>query len=66
MPFPRAPRAVITGAGSGLGRALALALAPRGARLLLADIDAASCAETARERLTTAAGSNFTSFADRP
>lgn len=33
--------AVITGAGSGIGRALAAELAARGARLLLADIDVA-------------------------
>jgi NAD(P)-dependent dehydrogenase (short-subunit alcohol dehydrogenase family) len=40
--------AAITGAGSGLGRALAIALAHRGAALALADIDAASLQETAR------------------
>ena len=41
---PRALRGkavVITGAASGIGEALALACAKRGARLLLADIDAA-------------------------
>lgn len=32
---------VITGAASGIGRALALQIAPRGARLMLADIDEA-------------------------
>ena len=40
--------AVITGAGSGIGRALALDLAARGARLALSDIDADGLAETAR------------------
>jgi len=40
-------RAVITGAGSGLGRALALRLARPGAALLLADVDRAACEETA-------------------
>jgi NAD(P)-dependent dehydrogenase (short-subunit alcohol dehydrogenase family) len=38
--------AVITGAGSGIGRALALDLAARGARLALSDIDADGLAET--------------------
>ncbi|MEO8603452.1 MAG: SDR family NAD(P)-dependent oxidoreductase, partial [bacterium] len=40
--------AVITGAGGGLGRALALALARPGATLLLADVHEARCDETAR------------------
>ncbi|MFI7000106.1 SDR family NAD(P)-dependent oxidoreductase [Nocardia sp. NPDC050175] len=39
--------AVITGAGSGIGRALAVDLAGRGARLALSDIDADGLAETA-------------------
>ena len=40
--------AVITGAGSGIGRALALNLAKRGARLALSDIDTEGLAETVR------------------
>jgi NADP-dependent 3-hydroxy acid dehydrogenase YdfG len=40
--------AVITGAGSGIGRALALNLAAKGARLALSDIDTEGLAETAR------------------
>jgi NAD(P)-dependent dehydrogenase (short-subunit alcohol dehydrogenase family) len=39
--------AVITGAGSGIGRSLALDLAERGARLALSDIDTAAVADTA-------------------
>jgi NAD(P)-dependent dehydrogenase (short-subunit alcohol dehydrogenase family) len=39
--------AVITGAGSGIGRALALDLAGRGARLALSDVDEVAVADTA-------------------
>jgi NADP-dependent 3-hydroxy acid dehydrogenase YdfG len=39
--------AVITGAGSGIGRALALNLATKGAKLALSDIDTEGLAETA-------------------
>ena len=39
--------AALTGAGSGIGRALALALAQRGCALALADVQAAGLAETA-------------------
>jgi NAD(P)-dependent dehydrogenase (short-subunit alcohol dehydrogenase family) len=38
--------AAITGAGSGIGRALAIALAERGAALALSDVDAAGLQET--------------------
>ena len=48
MRFPTRPRAFITGAGSGLGRGFALALARDGARLLLGDVNLAGAEETGR------------------
>jgi len=47
MTLPRAPRCVITGAGDGLGRALAIELARRSAQLILSDIDTAAAEDTA-------------------
>ncbi len=47
MSLERSPLAVITGAGGGFGRALALELAPRGAHLILADVNVAGVEETA-------------------
>lgn len=41
--------AVITGAGSGIGRALSLELARRGAKLAISDVDEVGLAETARQ-----------------
>ena len=41
--------AVITGAGSGIGRALAVNLAEKGAKLALSDIDTEGLAETIRQ-----------------
>lgn len=46
--------AIVTGGGSGIGRASALALAREGAKVLVADLDAASAEETAA--LITASG----------
>ncbi|MCW5893014.1 MAG: SDR family NAD(P)-dependent oxidoreductase [bacterium] len=46
MPLPHAPRAVVTGAGGGLGRALCVELARRGGRLVVSDVDADAAAAT--------------------
>jgi len=45
----RGKTAVITGAGSGIGRALAYDLARRGAALAISDVDATGLAETAKQ-----------------
>ncbi len=50
----RDAKAVVTGAGSGLGRALALELGARGGEVVISDIDEAGLAET--RRLAEAAG----------
>jgi NAD(P)-dependent dehydrogenase (short-subunit alcohol dehydrogenase family) len=54
MPLPTSPSCVITGAGGGFGRALALELARRHARLVLSDIDLEAARATTRQ--ATAAG----------
>jgi NAD(P)-dependent dehydrogenase (short-subunit alcohol dehydrogenase family) len=54
MSLPSQPRAVITGAGSGLGRALSLELARRRARVVVSDVNPATAEETAQ--LVTRAG----------
>jgi NAD(P)-dependent dehydrogenase (short-subunit alcohol dehydrogenase family) len=48
MSIPKSPRAVVTGAGSGLGRALSVALGKRGSQVVVADIDLPSVEETAQ------------------
>jgi NAD(P)-dependent dehydrogenase (short-subunit alcohol dehydrogenase family) len=57
--------AVVTGAGSGIGRALAVALASRGARLALSDIDEASLAATIAQCRGVEARSYALNVADR-
>jgi NAD(P)-dependent dehydrogenase (short-subunit alcohol dehydrogenase family) len=54
MALPRSPHCVITGAGGGFGRALALELAGRKAHLVLSDVDLRGAEESAR--LALAAG----------
>jgi len=56
--------AVITGAGSGIGRATAFAMARRGARLALADIDGDAVAAVARA-IGSAATHHVLDVADR-
>jgi NAD(P)-dependent dehydrogenase (short-subunit alcohol dehydrogenase family) len=53
--------AAVTGAGSGIGRAIALGYAREGARVLLLDLNETAAAEAARE--IRAAGGNAESFA---
>jgi NAD(P)-dependent dehydrogenase (short-subunit alcohol dehydrogenase family) len=48
MSIAQHPRAIVTGAASGLGRALCLALARRGAKIVVADIDMTGAEETAQ------------------
>jgi NAD(P)-dependent dehydrogenase (short-subunit alcohol dehydrogenase family) len=49
MQIPKNARAIVTGAGSGFGRAISQALAKRGARVLASDLDLASAQATAHE-----------------
>jgi NAD(P)-dependent dehydrogenase (short-subunit alcohol dehydrogenase family) len=51
--------AVVTGAASGIGRALALALAREGAEIALSDVDEAGLGETARAAAALGARTSF-------
>jgi NAD(P)-dependent dehydrogenase (short-subunit alcohol dehydrogenase family) len=70
MGLPSSARSVITGAGSGFGRALAVELAARGGRLVLSDVNLAAVEETARLAIASGAASatalrtDVTSLAD--
>jgi NAD(P)-dependent dehydrogenase (short-subunit alcohol dehydrogenase family) len=57
MPLPQSPSCVLTGAGGGFGRALALELARLRARLLLSDVNVQGAEETARLALAGGAAS---------
>ncbi len=57
MALPKAPRCVITGAGGGFGRALALELAARKAHLVLSDVDVKGAEESVRLALAAGASS---------
>jgi NAD(P)-dependent dehydrogenase (short-subunit alcohol dehydrogenase family) len=48
MSLPEHPRVVITGAGSGLGRALCVEVARRKGRVVVSDVNEAAARETAR------------------
>jgi 3-oxoacyl-[acyl-carrier protein] reductase len=61
MPLLTSHIAVITGAGSGIGRAIALGYAREGARVVLLDVNEKAAAETAQEVLN--AGGAADSFA---
>jgi NAD(P)-dependent dehydrogenase (short-subunit alcohol dehydrogenase family) len=55
--------ALVTGAGDGIGRGIATALAAEGADVALCDINSVTVAETARRRLVAAVISRRLIFA---
>jgi NAD(P)-dependent dehydrogenase (short-subunit alcohol dehydrogenase family) len=63
MVLPKRPRAVVTGGGSGLGRALCLALARRAGQIVVSDLDLARAEETAQQ-VIAAGGQAFSRRCD--
>ena len=63
MPGVKDRVAVVTGAGNGLGRAIAILLAQQGARVVLGDIDPAGLERTATT-ITGASGAAITVAGD--
>src|SRR4051794_28399362 len=61
MPLLTSHLAVITGAGSGIGRAIAIGYAREGARVVALDVNSASAKQTAK--LVSDAGGTADSFA---
>jgi len=57
MSLPQSPSCVITGAGGGFGRALALELSRRGAHLVLTDVDVRAVEDSARAATEAGAAS---------
>lgn len=64
MSLPRRARCFVTGGASGLGRALCLALADKGARLWIGDIDLEGAEETCRLALDRGAAEAHTLACD--
>ena len=64
MSLPQSPRCILTGAGGGFGRALAIELARRGAHLVLSDVDTKGAEETAKLATDVGARSVLTTRCD--
>src|SRR4030042_1215920 len=58
-----AKTAIVTGAGSGIGKGIALKLSEHGARVLVVDVDLRSAEETARQ-ITDSGGNAIPAKAD--
>ena len=60
----RGKRAIVTGAGSGIGRAIALRLAEEGARVVISDVDEEAATSVVAEARSTANGEHLARTAD--